>query len=209
MSTSDSGDASGSENRPDRDGPGVPGVPDPMDEYQKDFEAAEKKVAGEIDPGMRAVVVAVCVLVLLLSFTLPHTGSVNGWDVLVGNQDAIDENIKLPSRIFVWMALVFGGVFSILALVTRRWVLAWIALAGTAVSAVFGMLAIWSRQTLPATEASSSGPGFGLVLGWITVIVLTFHWIKVVWSRTAVQLAAEEARRNAASEDSAREDWQN
>ena len=206
MSTSDSGDASGSENRPGRD---VPGVPDPIEEYQKDFEAAEKKVAGEIDPGMRAVVVAVCVLVLLLSFTLPHTGSVNGWDVLVGDQDAIDEYVKLPSRIFVWLALVFGGVFSILALVTRRWVLAWIALAGTAVSVVFGMLAIWSRQTLPAAEASGSGPGFGLVLGWIAVIVLTFHWIKVVWTRTAVQLAAEEARRNAASEDPRREDWQN
>ncbi|MFM1725742.1 MULTISPECIES: hypothetical protein [Rhodococcus] len=181
-------------------------TPDPIAEYQKDFEAAEKKIAGEIDPGMRAVVVAVCVLVLLLSFTLPHTGAANGWDVLIYAQPAVDEHVKLPSRIFVWLALVFGGVFSILALVTRRWVLAWIALAGTAVSTVFGMLAIWSRQTLPVADASGAGPGIGLVLGWITVIVLTFHWLKVVWTRTSMQLAAEEARRNAADEDP-HNDW--
>ncbi|PTR26649.1 hypothetical protein C8K36_105222 [Rhodococcus sp. OK519] len=195
-----SGDAADNEKRPGGD------VPDPIEEYQKDFEAAEKKIAGEIDPGMRAVVVAVCVLVLLLSFTLPHTGSANGWDVLIYAPSAVDEHVKLPSRIFVWLALVFGGVFSILALLTRRWVVAWIALAGTAVSTVFGMLAIWSRQTLPAAEASSSGPGFGLVLGWLTVIVLTFHWLKVVWTRTAVHLAAEEERRNAAEQDP-RNDW--
>ena len=30
--------------------------------------------------------------------------------------------------------------------------------------------------------------------GWIAVIVLTFHWARVVWSRTAVQLAADELR---------------
>lgn len=191
------GDAARDENRP---------APDPIEEYQKDFEAAEKKIAGEIDPGMRAVVVAVCVLVLLLSFTLPHTGSANGWEVLGYAQSAVDEHVKLPSRIFVWLALVFGGIFSILALVTRRWFLAWIALAGTAVSAVFGMLAIWSRQTLPPAE-HGAGPGIGLVLGWITVIVLTFHWIKVVWSRTAMQLAAEEERRRAAENDRDGGDW--
>lgn len=39
------------------------------------------------------------------------------------------------------------------------------------------------------------GPGFGLILCWLTVIVLTFHWARLVWSRTAVQLAAEEERR--------------
>jgi len=195
-----SGDAADHEKRPGGN------TPDPIAEYQKDFEAAEKKIAGEIDPGMRAVVVAVCVLVLLLSFTLPHTGAANGWDVLIYAQPAVDEHVKLPSRIFVWLALVFGGVFSILALVTRRWVLAWIALAGTAVSTVFGMLAIWSRQTLPVAEASGAGPGIGLVLGWITVIVLTFHWLKVVWTRTSMQLAAEEARRNAADEDP-HNDW--
>jgi hypothetical protein len=38
-----------------------------------------------------------------------------------------------------------------------------------------------------------------LIVGWIAVILLTFHWARVVWSRTAVQLAAEEERRRAAA----------
>ena len=44
----------------------------------------------------------------------------------------------------------------------------------------------------------------GLLLGWLTVILLTFHWARVVWTRTAVQLAAEEQRRVAAAERQSR-----
>jgi hypothetical protein len=36
-------------------------------------------------------------------------------------------------------------------------------------------------------------------VAWITIILLTFHWARVVWSRTIVQLAAEEQRRRAAT----------
>ncbi|QNG19112.1 hypothetical protein G4H71_19705 [Rhodococcus triatomae] len=178
---------------------------DPMEGYRKDFDAAERKVAGEIDPGARALVVAVAVVVLLASFMLPHAGAANGWDVLSYNEDAAAETIILPSRIFVWLALVFGVITSMLALVTRRWVLAWGALAGTAVSMVLGMLAIWSRQTTP--DVAGAGPGIGLVLAWLTVIVLTFHWLKVVWSRTAIQLAAEQERREHAAEQDDYSPW--
>lgn len=181
---------------PDHDGSGL----DPVEEYREDFEAAERKIAGEIDPGIRAVVVAVAVLVLLASFSLPHAGAANGWEALVNADDAHAESIALPSRVFTWLALIFGVVMSMLALLTRRWAVAWIALAGSAVASVFGMLAIWSRQTLPA-NLHGAGPGIGLILGWVTVMVLTFHWLKVVWSRTALQAAAEEERRRAAAED--------
>ena len=37
------------------------------------------------------------------------------------------------------------------------------------------------------------------MVAWITIILLTFHWARVVWSRTIVQLAAEEQRRRAAA----------
>lgn len=178
---------------------------DPIESYRKDFDAAERKVAGEIDPGARAVVVAVIVLVLLLSLSLPHTGGANGWEVLVNGADARDEVIKGPSRVFVGFVVVFDVVASMLALVTRRWVLAWMALAGSAISVVLGMLSIWARQTLPSADLS--GPGIGLIIGWLAVIVLTFHWLKVVWSRTALQLAAEEQRRSAAAEAERRGDW--
>jgi hypothetical protein len=136
------------------------------------------------------------VFVLLASFVLPHTGDVRGWDVLFGSHHAGAAAVALPSRVFAWLALVFGVGFSMLALVTRRWALAWVALAGTAIAGAAGMLAIWSRQTV---SAGHPGPGWGLIVAWLTVLVLTYHWARVVWSRTIVQLAAEEQRRRVAA----------
>ncbi|HEX7322218.1 MAG TPA: hypothetical protein VF299_04685 [Mycobacterium sp.] len=169
--------------------------------YRADIEAVERRVAREIEPGGRALVVLIGVFVLLVSFLLPHTGRVRGWDVLFAGDDAVAAAVTLPSRLFMWLALVFGVGFSLLALLTRRWAMAWVALAGTAVTSVAGLLAVWSRQT---AAAGNPGPGGGLVVAWITVIVLTFHWARVVWSRTVVQLAAEQQRREAAAQRQSR-----
>jgi hypothetical protein len=163
-----------------------------LDALRAEIEAAERRVAREIEPGPRAFVVAILVFVLLGSFILPHTGTVRGWDVLFSSHGAGAAALALPSRVFVWLALVFGVGFSMLALMTRRWALAWIALAGSAIASAAGLLAVWSRQTV---AAGHPGPGVGLIVAWITVILLTFHWARVVWSRTIVQLAAEEQRR--------------
>ncbi|HET7072535.1 MAG TPA: hypothetical protein VFI55_00435 [Mycobacterium sp.] len=167
-----------------------------LDALRTAIDAAERRVAGEIEPGSRALVVAILVFVLLGSFILPHTGDVRGWDVLFGSHGASAAAVSLPSRVFVWLVLVFGVGFSMLALVTRRWAVAWLALAGTSIASAIGLLAVWSRQTSPGHP----GPGVGLIVAWITVIVLTFHWARVVWSRTAVQLAAEEQRRQVAAQ---------
>ena len=172
-----------------------------FDAFRTDIEAAERRVAREIEPGIRAVVVAVLVFVLLGSFILPHTGHVRGWDVLFGSHGAGAAAVALPSRVFGWFALVFGVGFSMLALMTRRWALAWVALAGSGIAGAAGLLAIWSRQT---AGAGHPGPGIGLFVAWITVIVLTFHWARVVWSRTIVQLAAEEQRRRIVAQQQSR-----
>jgi hypothetical protein len=164
--------------------------------FRSDIDAAERRIAREIEPGTRALVVAILVFVLIASFMLPHTGHVRGWDVLFSSHGSAAAAVALPSRVFAWLALVFGVGFSMLALLTRRWALAWVALAGSAVACAAGLLAIWSRQTV---AAGHPGPGVGLVLAWITIIALTFHWARVVWSRTIVQLAAEEQRRQAAA----------
>ncbi|HZC92582.1 MAG TPA: hypothetical protein VE400_18355 [Mycobacterium sp.] len=172
-----------------------------FDAFKDDIEAAERRIAREIDPGARALVVAVLVFVLIGSFILPHTGSVRGWDVLFATHGSSAAAVALPSRVFAWLALVFGVGFSMLALLTRRWALAWVALAGSAVASAAGLLAVWSRQTV---ASGHPGPGVGLVVAWIAVILLTFHWARVVWSRTIVQLAAEEQRRKAAGYRQAR-----
>lgn len=168
-----------------------------FEEFKRDIDAAERRVAGEIEPGSRALVVAILVFVLLGTFLLPHTGGARGLDVLLGGDAAAQAQVALLSRIFVWMVLIFSIGFSMLALLTRRWVLAWLALAGSSIACIVGLLAVWSRQT---ASAGAPGPGVGLVVAWIAVILLTFHWARVVWSRTAVHLAAEDERRQAAAQ---------
>ena len=79
-----------------------------FEEFRKDIDAAEKKIAGEIEPGARALVVAILVFVLIVSFVLPHTGGVKGFDALVGGPAAADAAVALPSRVFLWLALVFS-----------------------------------------------------------------------------------------------------
>jgi hypothetical protein len=172
-----------------------------LDALRAEIESAERRIAREIDPGPRGFVVAILIFVLLGSFVLPHTGDVRGWDVLFGTHGAGAAALALPSRVFTWLALVFGVGFSMLALMTRRWALAWVALAGTSIASVAGLLAIWTRQTV---AAGHPGPGVGLILAWITIILLTFHWARVVWSRTIVQLAAEEERRRVVAQQQSR-----
>lgn len=164
--------------------------------FKDDIERVERRMAREFDPGPRALVVAIAVFVLLVTFLLPHTGGARGIDVLLGSDSAIGEAVALPSRVFTWLVAVFSVGFSTLALLTRRWALAWVALAGSAVACAVGLLAVWSRQT----AGVHSGPGIGLILAWLTVIVLTYHLARAVWARSAVQLAAEEQRRRAAAE---------
>ncbi|WP_055401697.1 MULTISPECIES: hypothetical protein [unclassified Mycobacterium] len=172
-----------------------------LNALRTEIEAAERRVARGFDPGPRGFVVAILVFVLLGSFILPHTGAVRGWDVLFSSHGAGAAAVALPSRVFAWLALVFGVGFSMLALVTRRWALAWTALAGSALAGAAGLLAIWSRQTV---AAGHPGPGVGLIAAWIVVLALTYQWARVVWSRTIVQLAAEEQRRRVAAQQQSR-----
>ncbi len=168
-----------------------------MDALRSEIEAAERRVARGIDPGPRGFVVSILVFILLGTFILPHTGQVRGWDVLFSTHGAGAAAVALPSRAFAWLTLAFGVGFSMLALVARRWAVAWVALAGSGLAAAAGLLAIWSRQTV---AAGHPGPGIGLVVAWITVIALTYEWARVVWSRTIVHLAAEEQRRRVAGQ---------
>lgn len=45
----------------------------------------------------------------------------------------------------------------------------------------------------------AGGIGIGLILGLVAMVVLSFHWARVVWSRNAYQLSVEAQRREAAA----------
>ena len=62
---------------------------------------------------------------------------------------------------------------------------------------LLGLLAVWSRQTAPDAYP---GPGIGLVVAWLAVVVVTVNWARAGWARTALQLAAEQERRRHAAE---------
>ena len=110
-----------------------------FDEFKGDIEAAERRVAREIDPGARALVVAVAgvraAAVVRAAAHRRRTGT--------GRADrSTTRRPTTASRCrrgcSCWLALVFGVGFSMLALLTRRWAMAWIALAGSTVACVAG-----------------------------------------------------------------------
>jgi hypothetical protein len=135
---------------------------------------------GEVDPGRRAVVAAGLVLALLLTFALPHTGPVTGWDVLAGRGDPA-HSIKVMSRAFAWSALVLAAGVSMLALLARRWVLVLAAAAGSTLSTVLGFSAVWSRQTLEADQAGG-GAAAGLLLAIPVLMALAYTLLRIVGS---------------------------
>lgn len=160
--------------------------------------AAERQVARKIDPGKRALVVAIAVLVLIVSFALPHTGDASGLDVITDSSAAHTEQIVITSQLFVWFLALFGILASGAALLTRSWVIAWIATAGCSIAIFLGVLAVWSRQTPGAGDViPANGPGAGLLLGWAAVTVLAFHWARAIWERSVYQLSIADERRQA------------
>lgn len=138
--------------------------------------------ARTFEPGLRGVWMTGGVLVLLVAMLLPHTGSASGFDVLSGSAASRDEAISLPSRLFLGATLLFPVALTAVALTVRRWPLAWVATAGSGLTSAFGLLAVWSRQTVGATS-TAAGPGLGLLVMWVVVVLLTFHWVRLVWTQ--------------------------
>ncbi len=151
--------------------------PDGIAKLRAEIDAVERSALRWVDPGVRAVVIAAAIMVLLLGITLPWVGDANGWDVLRGTANPVDRVGLLP-RLFGAVALGAGVVVSLLALVTRRWGLVWASGLGCAYGALDGIWAIWSRQTV-----LGPGPGIGMVVAVVAVTVLAVQWLLLALSR--------------------------
>lgn len=154
---------------------------DPMADLRAEIDEVGQRSERRFEPGARAMWISVAVLVLLIAATLPFVRSTPGWEVLFGAPVA-PKVAGLAPRIFLAIALLFGVFGSAVALLTRRYVLAWVSALGSDLSILFGVLSIWSQQTT-SSHAAGPGPGPGLLLAVAAVVVLAVSWGGIAWKK--------------------------
>jgi hypothetical protein len=141
---------------------------------EPDTHADASRAGTRVDLGPGALVAAVAVLVLLLAAVLPWTGlGASGWEVVLGEPGVTG----LP-RLFGTLAVVFGVIGSAACLTTRRWPAVFVTAAGCTITSVTGLWAVWSQNT-----SAGDGPGVGLFLALLAMIVLAGRWAGYAISR--------------------------
>lgn len=153
---------------------------DDISGLRKEIDEVEHQAARTVELGGRAVIISVAVFVLIIGYLLPWMGTAPGWEVLLHQGDAAGKAGMVP-RLFAATALLFGVFASALALITRRWGLTWVCALGSWFASVDGLLAIWTRQSVAGL--TSPGPGIGLVISEVAMVVLGVLWFRTAWSR--------------------------
>ena len=147
-----------------------------LDRLADDVDTVVTKAARTVELGRRGFVISILVFVLLVGQILPWVGEHVGWEVLVGHGGTIPQ-------LFATTSTVIGVVCSVVALATRRWWMTWVCAMGGWFSSVDGLLAIWSQQSAGANNASSGGPGIGMIIALVAMILLAGSWMRTAWSR--------------------------
>ncbi|QWF77603.1 Rv2732c family membrane protein [Amycolatopsis sp. CA-230715] len=148
-----------------------------LTELQAEIDEVGQRAAKTVELGRRGFVIAVAVFVLLVGQVLPWVGDHVGWQVLLG------EGGPIP-QLFAATSTGFGVLASALALGTRRWWLSWVCAVGGWFSFVDGLLAVWSQQSSHANNAVGGGPGVGMIVALVTMIVLGVNWMRTAWSHS-------------------------
>lgn len=148
-----------------------------VDRLTADVDAIGRKVSRTVELGRRGFVISLLVFALIVGQILPWVGDHAGWQVLFG------QGGKIP-QLFALTSTVIGVLCSVLALGTRRWWLTWVCAIGGWFSSVDGLLAVWSQQSSGANNAVGSGPGIGMVIALIAIILLAGNWMRTAFSRS-------------------------
>ncbi|MBP2473699.1 hypothetical protein JOF53_002571 [Crossiella equi] len=152
---------------------------DDMAEFAEELKEAERAAQRRIDPpGRNAMVIAGAVFVLLCSALLPWVGDAAGWQVVLGQTDPALKIGVLP-RVFGGFAIVFGVLLTALTLSVRLWAMSWAATLGCWLGVMFGLLSVWTRQTV----IDAPGPNFGLFVAILPLAVLGTQWFRLSWNR--------------------------
>lgn len=151
--------------------------PPEVAELRQEIDEVEREAARRVELGRRGFVIACLVLVLATALLLPWVGDFAGWQVIAGEGGAVP-------RLFAVTSTGFGIFGSALTLATRRWWLAWVCALGSCIATVDGMLAIWSQQSSGVSGQPGAGPGIGMIIGLVAMIILAANWLRIAWSRT-------------------------
>lgn len=147
---------------------------DSEDHLREEIDEVGRRAARTVELGGRAVVVAVAVFVLLVGLVLPWMNGASGLEVLIGTETG---KATFVPRLFAATSVLFGVLASVLTLITRRWVFAWVGAAGGWFASVDGVLAIWSRQS------SGTAPGIGMVIAVVAMVTIAVLWFRTAASR--------------------------
>ncbi|MEU4802458.1 hypothetical protein [Actinosynnema sp. NPDC023587] len=151
---------------------------DDLTELRAEINEVGRSAAKRFDPGRGALTIAVAVSAILVSMVLPWDGGRNGLDVLLGEARAIP-------KVFAHAALAGGVLLSAVTLLARRWALAWVSSLALFVASVSGVLSIWTTQTTTGHQPGE-GPGAGLVVAVVAVVLLLVKWLRIAASRPPI-----------------------
>lgn len=141
---------------------------------------------------------AILVFLLAAALLLPHSAGVRGLDVLFFTDVSQEQQTSLPSHVFVLLYSVGSILFGAIMVITQRWWAAGIAWGASCVAVVYGVLAIWLRQSGRGPNPDFVGfgaPGIGLYLSVILVLGLALSLAGVLWARVPEQRLLEESAR--------------
>jgi len=149
-------------------------------DLRAEIDQVERRALRRIEPGVRAMVVACAVLILIIAALLPWVAGISGWQLLSGAPTPV--RIDILPRVFGFGAFAFAILGSAVALGLRLWGIAWMCALGCGAFTVIGLLSVWSQQST-ASHQPGPGPGAGLILAVVSMLVLAVTWARIVWSR--------------------------
>lgn len=173
---------------------------DVLAQYRGNLAEAERKAGREVDYRAGLLPLALGMFAVLMSYFLPHSGQVFGYDVLFYTPRAEQFDTTKPEQIYTWLALLGGVLLVIGTIVSRSWIVAWFNWAFAGVGWWYGVFAIWMCQTRPVTSAGE-GPSFGLIIGEIGMTIIFLTMSVTLFRKNALQRALAKARREEAHKD--------
>lgn len=165
----------------------------------RDLRAEERKAAAELQLGRAAIPMLIAAIGLIVSFFLPHSGVVLGFDVLLDTDVARKFFTTAPERIYSVLVVV-GVLLAFATLLTRTTAVAFVAWAVSSVQAVYSVFAGWMRQSRPQ-ELAGEGIAWGLALSIVCSFLLAITLSIIAFRRTRRQHELANERRVHADSD--------